>query len=77
LARYDGRDGLALGDVVIADYLEFSGYWKCKDDQNLRRKTVFGFESAIVIEDNVGVKRDGGTDLRPPRFLLCRLSELA
>jgi len=25
---YEGRDGLALGDVVVADYIEFSGYWK-------------------------------------------------
>ena len=48
---YDGRDGLALGDVVVADYLEFSGYWKYKDHQVLRRKIAHDHPS-LNIRDN-------------------------
>jgi nucleoside phosphorylase len=49
---YDGRDGLALGDVVVADYLEFSGYWKYKDQQILRRKIAHDQPSLNVRENH-------------------------
>jgi nucleoside phosphorylase len=48
---YDGRDELALGDVVVADYVEFSGYWKYKDHQVLRRKIAHDHPS-LNIRDN-------------------------
>jgi nucleoside phosphorylase len=48
---YDGRDGLALGDVVVADYVEFSGYWKYKDHQVLRRKIAHDHPS-LNVRDN-------------------------
>jgi nucleoside phosphorylase len=48
---YEGRDGLALGDVVVADYIEFSGYWKYKDHQVLRRKIAHDHPS-LNVRDN-------------------------
>jgi nucleoside phosphorylase len=48
---YDGREGLALGDVVVADYVEFSGYWKYKDHQVLRRKIAHDHPS-LNVRDN-------------------------
>jgi nucleoside phosphorylase len=33
-----GRDGVKLGDVVVADYIDFSGYWKFKKGLVLQRK---------------------------------------
>lgn len=48
---YDGRDGLAVGDVVVADYVEFSGYWKYKDHQVLRRKIAHDHPS-LNVRDN-------------------------
>jgi nucleoside phosphorylase len=48
---YEGRDGLTLGDVVVADYLEFSGYWKYKDQQILRRKIAHDHPS-LNVRDN-------------------------
>jgi nucleoside phosphorylase len=48
---YDGRDGLELGDVVVADYVEFSGYWKYKENQILRRKLAHDHPS-LNLRDN-------------------------
>lgn len=48
---YGGRDGLNLGDVVISDYVEFSGYWKYKDNQILRRKIAHDHPS-LYLRDN-------------------------
>jgi nucleoside phosphorylase len=33
-----GRDGVNLGDVVVADYIDFSGFWKFKKGLVLPRK---------------------------------------
>lgn len=48
---YGGRDGLSLGDVVISDYVEFSGYWKYKEEQVLRRKIAHDHPS-LYLRDN-------------------------
>src|SRR5262249_52755474 len=48
---YGGRDDLNLGDVVISDYVEFSGYWKYKDNQILRRKIAHDHPS-LYLRDN-------------------------
>lgn len=48
---YGGRDGLNLGDVVISDYVEFSGYWKYKENQVLRRKIAHDHPS-LYLRDN-------------------------
>jgi nucleoside phosphorylase len=48
---YEGRDELAVGDVVIADYVEFSGYWKYKDHQVLRRKIAHD-QPSLNVRDN-------------------------
>jgi nucleoside phosphorylase len=37
---HSGRDDLKLGDVVVADYIDYSGYWKLKDGQYFERKNA-------------------------------------
>lgn len=37
---HSGRDGLRLGDVVIADYIDYSSYWKLKDGSFYERRNA-------------------------------------
>jgi len=47
---YGGRDELKLGDVVVCDYVEFSGYWKYREGQILRRKIAHDHPSLYLRE---------------------------
>lgn len=47
---HSGRDGLALGDVVIADFIDYSGYVKYKDGQVLERKNPHDHPSLYLRE---------------------------
>lgn len=47
---YGGRDELALGDVVVADYVEYSGYWKYKEGQVLQRKFAHDHPSLFLLD---------------------------
>jgi len=62
---YGGRDGLALGDVVVSDYVEFSGYWKYKADQIIRRKIAHDHPSLYLRDNFVEPLRVTPTDWRP------------
>ena len=44
------RDGVQLGDVVIADYLEYSGYWKLNKGKYHERKLPFDHPSLHLRE---------------------------
>ena len=48
-----GRDNVTLGDVVVADYLEYSGYWKFKAGQMLERKVPFDHPSLYLHQNYV------------------------
>ena len=48
-----GRDPLELGDVVIADYIEYSGYWKFRAGQILERKVPFDHPSLYLHQNYV------------------------
>lgn len=48
---YYGRDSLRLGDVVVGNYVEFSGYWKYKEGQILRRKIPHDPPSLYLFEN--------------------------
>jgi nucleoside phosphorylase len=37
---HSGRDGLRLGDVVIADYIDYSAYWKLKNGVFYERRNA-------------------------------------
>jgi nucleoside phosphorylase len=45
--------GALLGDVVIADYVDFSGYWKYKKGAVLRRKTAHDHPSGYLLQNFV------------------------
>jgi len=47
---YGGRDELKLGDVVVADYLEYSEYWKYKEKRVLRRKLAYDHPSHFLLD---------------------------
>lgn len=47
---YAGRDGLQLGDVVVAEYVEHSGYWKYKEGQVLQRKFAHDHPSLFLLD---------------------------
>ncbi|HXE65045.1 MAG TPA: hypothetical protein VN519_15990, partial [Bryobacteraceae bacterium] len=47
------RDGVALGDVVVANYLDYSGYWKYKEGVVLERKLPHDHPSGHLLENYV------------------------
>lgn len=47
---YSGRDKLLLGDVVVAEYVTNSGYWKYKDGQVLLRKLAHDHPSFFLLD---------------------------
>jgi nucleoside phosphorylase len=50
---HSGHDHIALGDVVIADYLDYSGYWKYSDGAILERKLPHDHPSGHLLENYV------------------------
>jgi len=48
-----GRDNVALGDVVVADYIEYAGYWKFKAGQMLERKVPFDQPSLYLHQNYI------------------------
>ncbi len=50
---HSGRDGLNLGDVVVADYVDYSGYWKYKDGAVIERKMPHDHPSGHLIQNYV------------------------
>lgn len=61
---HSGRDGISLGDVVVADYLDYSGYWKYKDGLVLERKLPHDHPSGHMVENYVEPLRT-----RPQRWI--------
>jgi nucleoside phosphorylase len=47
---YSGRDGLALGDVVVSDYIESSNYWKHTQSEVKARKVAFDHPSLFLLD---------------------------
>lgn len=47
------QDSLGLGDVVVADYLDYSGYWKFTAGQVLERKLPHDHPSGHLLESYV------------------------
>jgi nucleoside phosphorylase len=50
------RDGVALGDVIVADYIDYSGYWKYKGGKRgriLLRKTPHDHPSGYLLQNFV------------------------
>jgi nucleoside phosphorylase len=62
---YGNRDGLKLGDVVVSDYVEFSGYWKYKEDQVLRRKIAHDQPSLYLCDNFIEDLRGRPGSWRP------------
>jgi nucleoside phosphorylase len=54
---YGGRDELKLGDVVVAEYVEHSGYWKYKQGQVLQRKIAHDHPSLFLLDGFVEALR--------------------
>ncbi|RYG37510.1 hypothetical protein EON81_06445 [bacterium] len=54
---HSGRDGVALGDVVVANYLDYSGYWKYKPDAVLERKLPHDHPSRYLLQGFVETLR--------------------
>jgi nucleoside phosphorylase len=50
---HSGRDNIGLGDVVIANYLDYSGYWKYSDGVALERKLPHDHPSGHLLENYV------------------------
>lgn len=48
---HSGRDNLKLGDVVVADYIDYSGYWKLKDGRFLERRNACDHPSLNLREN--------------------------
>jgi nucleoside phosphorylase len=48
-----GRDNLTLGDVVVADYVEYAGYWKFRAGQMLERKVPFDQPSLYLHQNYI------------------------
>jgi len=51
------RDELKLGDVVVADYIDYSAYWKLKDGKFLERKHACDHPSLYLRENFAEVLR--------------------
>jgi nucleoside phosphorylase len=51
------QDGLRLGDVVVADYLDYSGYWKYAAGRVLERKLPHDHPSGHLLESYVEALR--------------------
>jgi nucleoside phosphorylase len=63
---HSGRDSLTLGDVVIANYLDYSGYWKYAADAILERKIPHDHPSGHLLENYVEALR-----VEPGRWIQC------
>jgi nucleoside phosphorylase len=50
---HSGRDGLSLGDVVVADYMDYSGYWKYKEGAILERRLPHDHPSGHMVDNYV------------------------
>ncbi len=50
---HSGREGLNLGDVVVADYVDYSGYWKYKNGAVIERKMPHDHPSGHLIQNYV------------------------
>ena len=50
---HSGRDRLRLGDVVVAEYIDFSGYWKYKKRATLLRRTPHDHPSGYLLQNFV------------------------
>lgn len=48
---HSGRDGLRLGDVIIADYIDYSGYWKLKNGVFYERRNACDHPSLHLREN--------------------------
>jgi nucleoside phosphorylase len=48
---HSGRDGLNLGDIVVADYVDYSGYWKYKKGAVIERKMPHDHPSGHLIQN--------------------------
>lgn len=46
---HSGRDKLDVGDVVVADYMDYAGYWKYSDGAILERKLPHDHPSAHLL----------------------------
>ncbi len=51
------RDDLKLGDVVVADYIDYSAYWKLKEGKFLERKQACDHPSLYLRENFAEVLR--------------------
>jgi nucleoside phosphorylase len=54
------RDEIALGDVIVADYIDFSGYWKYKAKAILYRKNPHDHPSGYLLQNFVEPLRVSG-----------------
>lgn len=54
---HSGRDKIGLGDVVVANYLDYSGYWKYSDGVALERKLPHDHPSGHLLENYVEALR--------------------
>ena len=65
------RESIKLGDVVIANYIDYSGYWKLKNGRYEERKNACDHPSLHLLENFVeGLRRNPGdwvNALRKPR----------
>lgn len=48
-----GRDNVSLGDVIVADYIEYSGYWKFNAGRMLERKVPFDHPSLYLHQNYI------------------------
>ncbi len=61
---HSGRDSLSLGDVVVADYMDYSGFWKYKEGAVFERKLPHDHPSGHMVENYVEPLR-----ARPQRWI--------
>ncbi len=47
------RDNVTTGDVIVADYIDYSGYWKYKKGAVLHRKTPHDHPSGYLLQNFV------------------------
>ncbi|MCU1247036.1 MAG: hypothetical protein JWQ49_65 [Edaphobacter sp.] len=56
---HSGREQINLGDVVVADYIDYSGYWKLKGSAYEERKSACDHPSLHLLENFVeGLRRN-------------------
>jgi nucleoside phosphorylase len=62
---YGGREELELGDVVVAEYVEYSGYWKYKEAHVVQRKFAHDHPSLFLLDRFVEALRTDESLWRP------------